>query len=368
MGRYYHTDINTNIPRIFAKEVFLSIKEYINNREFYPTITGLHPILNGVLSDNMVPPLYGYIASSPKTNATVILKSDEDDPILTTWQYGLGRTVAWNSDMAGRWSKEYVNWNNNLTMWQNMINWTVENYNDTGRNASINIEGKKGIINYKTENQETDIDVSAICTSEEGIQKEITLDPIKPGEYQGEVKLDHPGFYTVNVREEAGEDVTGFINTAVAMQYSPEYRFPLNDGLLELLVDETYGEFIETPEDIYKENAHKAQAMLDLTNLLLILALILFVIDIAFRRLNINYAKYFNKIMGFEILNKIKGNNDKSKKDTKSNLVRPKVQKQKSKTNEKRTKKINTKNAKQEEKTKVNDLTSTLLDKKKDRT
>ena len=43
----------------------------------------------------------GYIASSPKSSSTVILESDKEDPILTVWQYGLGRSAAWNSDGSG---------------------------------------------------------------------------------------------------------------------------------------------------------------------------------------------------------------------------------------------------------------------------
>ena len=34
-----------------------------------------------------------------KNAAQVIFASDSDQPVFTVWQYGLGRTAAWTSDV-----------------------------------------------------------------------------------------------------------------------------------------------------------------------------------------------------------------------------------------------------------------------------
>ncbi len=93
-GRFYYTDVNTSIPRIFAQEVYLSTNTYLVNEEFYPEITSSNPMLDGVL-DSGIPMLYGYVATSPKQTSDVILESAKGDPILSVWQYGLGKTLAW---------------------------------------------------------------------------------------------------------------------------------------------------------------------------------------------------------------------------------------------------------------------------------
>ena len=53
--------------------------------------------------------MLGYIASTAKSTATVHLMSDTKDPILTTWQYGLGKTVAFNSDGENKWTGKFHN-------------------------------------------------------------------------------------------------------------------------------------------------------------------------------------------------------------------------------------------------------------------
>ena len=81
-GRTYHSDKYTDIPRIFAKEVLLSSGTYIINEEFTPKIVSNHEILNGVLVDNSLPTLLGYVGTSIKDKAIEILSSNHDEPIL----------------------------------------------------------------------------------------------------------------------------------------------------------------------------------------------------------------------------------------------------------------------------------------------
>lgn len=91
-GRYYYTDVNNSIPRIFAQEVYLSTNTYLINEEFYPTITSSNEIIKEVF-DEGCPALYGYIAATPKQTADVVLESAKGDSVLSTWQCGLGRTA-----------------------------------------------------------------------------------------------------------------------------------------------------------------------------------------------------------------------------------------------------------------------------------
>ena len=60
-GRFYQTDEFTDIPKIFAKEVFMAGKKYLNNRTFIPRAAGYSDILKGIdavpqLTDMLQPP------------------------------------------------------------------------------------------------------------------------------------------------------------------------------------------------------------------------------------------------------------------------------------------------------------------------
>src|SRR5690606_5784146 len=89
-GRFHHAFNADTIPEIFTEETIIASRAYIIEHEFAPTQTGSSPILSGITA---VPPLYGYIGSSMKPAAQQILATDEGDPLLAAWQYGLGRSV-----------------------------------------------------------------------------------------------------------------------------------------------------------------------------------------------------------------------------------------------------------------------------------
>ncbi|MCA9911649.1 MAG: VWA domain-containing protein, partial [Anaerolineae bacterium] len=87
-GNYHEVVTVEQIPTIFASETVLASRAYIVEESFVPLLSANSPIMDGITS---APPLLGYVASTPKQTAQVILRSPEPfaDPILATWQYGL---------------------------------------------------------------------------------------------------------------------------------------------------------------------------------------------------------------------------------------------------------------------------------------
>jgi hypothetical protein len=86
-GQFHMAYDVATIPAIFTAETLLATRSYIFEQDFQPALVAQHPIIKEFDS---FPALRGYIATTPKTTATVILSGPEDDPILTAWQYGLG--------------------------------------------------------------------------------------------------------------------------------------------------------------------------------------------------------------------------------------------------------------------------------------
>ena len=115
------TDVST-IPAIFTSETLLATRSYIFEDDFRPALTATHPIMRGLDS---VPLLHGYVATSAKETANVILTGPEDDPILSVWQYGLGRSVAFTSDASSRWGSDWVAWDGYTDFWSQAIRWTI---------------------------------------------------------------------------------------------------------------------------------------------------------------------------------------------------------------------------------------------------
>ena len=72
-----------------------------------------------------LPQLGGYLVTTPKDLADVLLVSDAADPLLARWQYGLGRAVAWTSDLRGRWSDAWIQWPGTAQLFSELVGWTI---------------------------------------------------------------------------------------------------------------------------------------------------------------------------------------------------------------------------------------------------
>ena len=288
-GRAYVTDQYTNIPSIFSKETFLAARTYLNNREFTPIINSDHAVLKGI-AEGGLPTLLGYIGASQKETARVILKSDEDDPILTVWQYGLGKAVAWNSDISGKWSANYIPWDKNLKLWQNLINFTVENYDNEDAAIEVTQQGSKATITLKDKNINEDLDTTATIISPSGVSSETKLNITAPGQYTGTLDINESGVYMVSGKQLKSGEIINSVKTGYAVQYSPEYKIN-NSNNIDKLVLQASGKIITEPKEVFDGALPEKQGERDITPFLMGLFLILFMIDIAIRRLNISTYK-----------------------------------------------------------------------------
>lgn len=280
-GRYYFADAHSDIPRIFAREVFLGGNTYIKNGDYSLSIA------NGEITNNLFPDgwpnILGYVAASPKQSATQLIVSNEGDPVLTVWQYGLGKSIAWNTDVSGAWTSGYSGENDYAELWKRMLDYACGASTIGEDRVDVKSENGRTVLEYHTDEYDDGTGVEAIYSRPDGEVGEVTLSPSKPGVYTAVVDSDKPGIYNFNIRRSDNGEVTGAITTASAVQYSDEYRFDITDEKFRFFIDK-YGSWIDPEENIWKKLNTNAMGRYDLTNLFLVLAVLLFIADIAGRR------------------------------------------------------------------------------------
>lgn len=291
-GRSYMTDINSDIPRIFAQEVFLSSNTYLVNEEFTPVVTANDVIIRDVAADGL-PNLLGYVATTPKERSIEVLQSPSGDPILAYWQYGLGKSVAWTSDVTGEWSSNYSGWENTPLLWHNIIEYLTTDMTMDGTFTEVVQNGSHATIKYKTEKYDGNTEVTATIYDDAGQSYDVELDPLKPGEYEVEIPTDKTGIYTINVKQLDGGEIVSSTNTAAIMQYSMEYRFYPDNTLLEEYIASVGGVFVEEAAQVFATQPEHVKSRWNLATPLLVLATLFFLVDIAFRRFHIDWTKIF---------------------------------------------------------------------------
>ncbi len=288
-GRFYQTDEFTDIPKIFAKEVFLAGKKYLTNRTFAPRAAGSSDILKGIDS---VPQLDGYVTTTAKQTANVILESDEEDPVLASWQYGLGRTVAWTPDAQGIWTYDWMNWEDSGKFWKNTISWLVQQNMSQGYTVESDIEGRVGSITVKAEDDAfmTATDVKGTLVGPDGSKQDIELLPGAPGEYSGSFSNLKSGVYIADITLTGSGERSERISTGLIMPYSAEYNLleGSNEALLQRIAHEGGGRMLDDPAQVFNSALPPVEGKADPTHALYKTVFILFMLDIALRRLNLH--------------------------------------------------------------------------------
>src|SRR5207237_1357575 len=124
-GRFYYTEDSQTIPRIFTLETQLASKASLVEQPFKPQLTSPGHEAIQEIDWKSVPPLGGDVATTLKSTADLVLMSHQEDPVLATWRYGLGRSVAFTSDAKAKWAVLWLRWREFNKFWSQLIRWTL---------------------------------------------------------------------------------------------------------------------------------------------------------------------------------------------------------------------------------------------------
>lgn len=281
-GRAYQTSEFDDIPKIFTKETYLATQAYVQNRTFYPVVWS-----GGTLTNYAgFPSLDGYLITTAKPLSTVALATDEDDPLLAWWQYGAGRVLAWTSDTQGAWTGDFLRWDQASEFFAGLISHVLPAEEGEGE-LTLSRRSDTVTLRYAVDETDPNVVTEAIVLAPDGGQETIPLSATAPGVYEGVMEAGQEGAYAVRVEQRQGDSLLRTLESGLAVGYSAEYDLRAQDGaaLLSEIAAETGGRVLTDGSELFLERGAQTRARRDLTIPLLLLALLLFVLDVAQRRL-----------------------------------------------------------------------------------
>lgn len=285
-GRFHFTDQAANLPQIFTQETVAIQRNYVIEETFFPTQAAAGPVLLGIRE---TPPLHGYVGTSAKATALTSLITHLRDPLLATWQYGLGRSLAWTSDATSHWATDWVRWDGFATFWNQAVRWTFGAGAQGGLAATVRLEGETArlIVDAQANGEYlNDLALTANVVDPAGNTQAIALQPVGPGRYEGAFTPTTEGAYFIGVGSADG----GFQTTAGwVLGYSPEYATLESDpALLASLAERTGGRVLDMPNGmaaVFEHNLDAASAAQPIWPWLTLVAVLLLPLDVAARRL-----------------------------------------------------------------------------------
>ena len=289
-GREYFTQDPYNVPQIFAKETVTASKSAIIDQPFIPQRIKPTQVLSGIDLD-LAPFLLGYVATQPRPTAEIFLVSDRGDPVMASWQYGLGKVVAFTSDAKARWASDWLEWPGYGKFWTQLVRDTMRK--TTLSNFQAEITKDKGIahlaIDALSENgaflNELDSDISLIGPDLK--KKNLAISQTAPGKYELEFPTKEIGPYFLNIMQKQAGDIVNTQVTGTVVSYPEEYLVSnANEPLLTQLSTVSGGKYSITAEDAFRPPENPVVLRIHLWRPLLIAALFLLLIDIALRRID----------------------------------------------------------------------------------
>ncbi|MGD1000617.1 MAG: glutamine amidotransferase [Candidatus Brocadiia bacterium] len=291
-GRYYYPQDPNLLPSIFIKEAKTLRRSMIQNQTFTPRVEFPSPILKGI---GEMPPLRGYVLTTPKPRSEVVLRSpetEETDPVLATWRYGVGRAAAFTSDLSVNWAAAWVEWDRyDAFVKQLMIDISrVEEKSDLQLRTFA--EGDSGVVSVEDFSpKESFLEVQARVTGPQQRSENVLLKQVAPGRYQAEFPLWGMGRYQV-VAAAAGDGRNERATDGFAVPYSPEYlRFRSSTPTLELIAQRTGGRMLtgsETSQDIFLKDRQLRRSSRPVMDWFLILLACLIPLDVGIRRVQLD--------------------------------------------------------------------------------
>jgi Ca-activated chloride channel family protein len=331
-GRYYHTRDPASIPRIFTRETSQIATTGIVEQPTAVVPRARAAMLDGIPLDQ-APRLGGYVRTHARAQADLLLATPSGDPLLARWPVGLGQVVAWTSDLGPRWADAWARWPPFAKLWGQIARGTMRTraarhfplvarldggFADvsveaigpddrfvSGLDATLEITEVRldGTIPAGTTSTSTPLasPAPARATPKRNVRR-VALPESAPGHYEARFAIAPFGPVQVGAlllrasfsREgRAVADADG----RLSLPFAPELRpvaptgrsdsAPIGVDLLAAIAARTGGGRLATPEDLFRDAAPVPTSR-SLRSPLLALVALLFLIDVAVRRLSEN--------------------------------------------------------------------------------
>ena len=287
-GGYRDVRNISELPKIMADEV-RQTQQYTVQEPFQPIINdGDYPVLAGI---DRVPKLYGYIATSEKELAQTYIRSHEDHPILAGWNYGLGRSVAFTSDVKPGWGMDWIEWENFGKFWGQVVSWVLPS-TDEAADFDLKATHQNGrgelLIDTGSTIATHGITFDVRIARPNGEGEVVELRRVTPTQYSGEFPVRERGSYLVTVQKNRDGQVVSTAYENLVLSYPTEFaEFETNRRLLNELASRTNGIFEPSPKQTAQHRGTAIEHLKPLSFTLLIVGLILFVLEMILRRFSI---------------------------------------------------------------------------------
>lgn len=322
-GRFYYTQDESSIPKIFTKETTQVARSALVEDRVRPVVAKFVELLDGVGIES-APALRGYVSTKAKPLSETILVSPQGEPLLVRWRQGLGQVVAFTSDVKNRWAVDWLRWPGYARFWAQLVRSSMRHDSkNRGPGYQLSAAAVPPYVQVRVDAISSDdrfvsgLDTQLeIFDNTEGRatqsallgaggaasastlrQKPILSLPLPqtaPGRYETEVYLPRTGAFMLRAvhRGAATSSGPGPVVAeswgTLSLSYSREYlALPPDQDLLERIAQTTFGARYDTAEQALSRGEEKLRYLRPLWQYLVGTAIFLLLLDVLLRRVRL---------------------------------------------------------------------------------
>jgi uncharacterized membrane protein len=281
-GKFYFVKDPSALEQVVLKDVAEHTGTTAEEKEFKPEILKKTEILDGVGMES-APILNGFVRFESKPSAETILRVDGREPLLSRWQYGLGRTAIFASDAKTRWATEWVAWKGYDKFWTNLCRDLLPHTQAGESTAEYDSANGDLVVNYRLGPgiEEPEKLPAIFVLGPNGFNKQIEVAKSAAGTYVGRLPIgSREGLFRVRPLD----DSRAFPEVGL---YRPEVElneYGSNADLLKQIAAFTGGRFEPSANAVFDAGARSVASSMVLWPGLLGLALALSLAELVNRK------------------------------------------------------------------------------------
>lgn len=289
-GRFYIVEDMTQLPRIFTEETIAASRSAIVEEEIHPQLGTASEITEGVDFAH-APALNGFVVTNARPRASVLLVARGEDPLLSTWQYGVGRSATFTCDAGGALGRPWLAWGGYGRLFGQLARAIARAPERRDADVSVTVQGGRGHVRVEAVDDEGHyrnyLDLAASVAAPGGESQDVALVQTGPGRYEADFDAGAPGAYIVTVRE-MGEDGEGALvaSAGVVRTRGDELRGDGTDhALLAQIAAATDGHVLTSLSRVFVDRPSPTYSYRPLWRELVLAAMLLLLTSVALRRL-----------------------------------------------------------------------------------
>jgi uncharacterized membrane protein len=293
-GRSYYIREAARVPQIFIEETQIASQSTLVEEEIRPILRTSVEAFAGIDFDT-APPLKGFVSTQAKDTAEVLLATESEAPLLARWNYGLGKTAMFTSDVKNRWAVDWLEWDGYGKFWAQLVRETMRHLDREQIDFRVGRQGREAVVALDAVGEDgrylNDLQPEVEVIAPDGRSTLLPLRQVGSGSYETKLALQ-PDASAPYRFELAG---AGLAPQSRTLFYADpdEYRlYPANATLLRALSDLTGGKYRPEPDEIFADYGDRTSMPTPLWPYLAALALLLYLLDIAIRRAPWFYRRF----------------------------------------------------------------------------